>query len=72
MVQQQEAAGADGTYYQMSRQIEQTALAEMNRCPKAGSWAAHVPGRRAGTRLIRPRSEYVGESDLSWNRLADP
>jgi hypothetical protein len=56
---QQAVAGGDRTYYRKSRQIEVHAPI-----------CCH-PGAPATSRLIGPGGEYVGESDLSWTRLAD-
>jgi hypothetical protein len=54
------AAAGDRTYYRKSRQIE--LLAAPTCCH---------PGAPATSRLTGPGGEYVGESDLSWTRLAD-
>ncbi len=58
MVQQAAACGGRA-YYRKSRQIE----IYVPIC-------CH-PGAPATSRLIRPGGEHVGESDLSWTRLAD-
>jgi hypothetical protein len=54
------AAGGDRTYYRKSRQIDDP----------AAPVCCH-PGAPATSRLIGPGGEYVGESDLSWTRLAE-
>jgi citrate synthase len=83
----------DDTYYQMSRRIEETVLAEKGLYPnvdffaatvyhylgiptdlftavfsvsRMAGWTAHVIEQHADNRLIRPDSEYIGESGLTW------
>ena len=91
------AVSGDDTYYQMSRRIEQTVLAEKGLYPnvdffaatvyhylgiptdlftpvfsvsRMAGWTAHVIEQHADNRLIRPDSEYIGDSALTWVPLA--
>jgi len=93
------AVSGDDTYYQMSRRIEQTVLAEKGLYPnvdffaatvyhylgiptdlftpvfsvsRMAGWTAHVIEQHADNRLIRPDSEYIGDSALTWVPLAAP
>ncbi|MYA33814.1 MAG: citrate synthase [Gemmatimonadales bacterium] len=51
-------------YYALGIPIDlYTALFAMGRM---GGWTAHVMEQHADNRLIRPRAEYVGETDLRW------
>lgn len=54
------AAGRDRPYYRKPRQIELFAAP-----------TCRYPGAPAASRLTGPGGEYIGESDLSWTRLAD-
>ncbi len=36
---------------------------------RVGGWSAHVQEQLSDNRLIRPRAEYVGETDASWTPL---
>jgi citrate synthase len=38
---------------------------------RAGGWTAHALEQRRDNRLIRPRSKYVGDRDLTWTPLED-
>jgi citrate synthase len=38
---------------------------------RMAGWTAHVIEQHADNRLIRPDSEYIGESDLRWTALDD-
>jgi hypothetical protein len=55
------AAGRDRLYYRKPRQIELF----------AAPTCRYYPGAPAASRLAGPGGEYIGESDLSWTRLAD-
>ncbi|HEX9352368.1 MAG TPA: citrate/2-methylcitrate synthase [Streptosporangiaceae bacterium] len=38
---------------------------------RMAGWTAHVMEQHADNRLIRPDSEYIGESDLTWVALSE-
>ncbi len=38
---------------------------------RVAGWIAHVAEQYDGNKLIRPRAEYVGETDLTWEDLSD-
>jgi citrate synthase len=87
------AAGADDTYYRMSRRMEEIVRAQKGLYPnvdfyaatvyhylgiptdlftpvfsvsRMAGWTAHIIEQHADNRLIRPDSEYIGESGLTW------
>lgn len=54
------ALGIDKAYYTPIFAISRTA-----------GWLAHVAEQLDGNKLIRPRSEYVGERDLEWVAIGE-